>query len=177
MHITALATDYFRRILGRVRQYPYLLFWLIWKPPSIDCLERRSCARDLINLSDSDIADRTVQKFRRIFGPELQAALESGTISEALHSFLTEVAYRWPMDTQEIEGCNNTLKYIYRHAPYVSWRALSSKVTLRKWIGDYVDSPAVRDAWASRCVDFHKRASCYMKDECIAASSTRRFDM
>ena len=75
---------------------------------------------------------RSDVKLRRLFARELTVAAELGTLDPTLFTLLMDVSLVWPLDTQELEGCNSVIKYVVELSPNISWQLLSSRITLKK---------------------------------------------
>ena len=67
-----IRSDYHRRVLHKMRTFPYLLLWLVWTPPDVPCNERKACVANLLELPASAIKDVTTIKIRALFKSSLQ---------------------------------------------------------------------------------------------------------
>jgi hypothetical protein len=143
------------RILNKVRTFPYLLFWLVWKPWDVVCLERQVCAKDLIEMPVAHLKDSTVLKLRVLFELPLRRTAESGLLHPKLWRLLRDVAEAWRTDTQEIEGTNNMLKHILGISPGIKWQLLSARITTKKHCIP-LSSKDARDEFIRECADRHE---------------------
>lgn len=152
-----LSADFKRRVLLKVRKFPYLLMFLIFSPPADDCALRRKCARDVLDMSIHEVDDDTTMKVRTLFRGELLLAVSDGTLDESLHALLVEVSRMWALDTQEIEGVNSIIKYATHLSPNLSWKLLSARMTIKKSYLNCADA-AAQDALLNDCVHYHEKA-------------------
>eukprot|EP00973_Karenia_brevis_P073016 10141475-Karenia_brevis.AAC.1 len=132
-YVVDMASDYKRRILHTTQRYPSLLAWLVFQSPDADCPNRRRCASDLLDMIGNHAhADVTARKLAIIFRQELEEARRHGTLDVELYDLIYELCNKWDLSSQLVEGAHNTLKYSGRLAPYMQWKLLGSRLTLKK---------------------------------------------
>ena len=56
---------------------------------------------------------------------------------QGLYDLVYAIVVAWGLTTQEIEGVNSTLKYTTTLAPNISFRLLSSRITVKKLVNMY----------------------------------------
>ena len=156
-------SDFFNRILGPCRIFPRLILWLVHRPASESCENRRECAKDLLS-SPAGQLDTTCVKLRILFKHELGCAAETGRLSRSLWTCITDVAGLWLVDAQDVEGCNNQIKTITKLAPHIKWPLLSSRITAKQRV-EQARNVADREDLISTCVSFHQEALDMSKTE------------
>ena len=177
-HTLGMAVDFFRRVVLPVRRYPHILAWLVWSDADHRCNERSSFARDFLGAPDDHIADTTSLKFRVLFRRQLETARDEGTFDRTVWGILRRAFAAWTLDTQEIEGTNNSIRNAIRLAPNISWDLLSARVTASKWStqvrsGTAQDRRAAERSFLQVCVENHKHTLDFMGSEL----GRQRFDM
>ena len=132
--VVEASTDYSRRVLKNVTEFPRLLLWLVYTPANTYCAGRVSCAQDLVsgefkkNTDPRDATDvATTAKVAAIFAEELLEAAASGTLADYVYDFMLELAKHWLPNTRRIEGINSVIKRIVIRAPFIAWRLLCSR--------------------------------------------------
>jgi hypothetical protein len=90
----------------------------------------------------------------------------------SVHHFVGMVSKCLYVDTQEIEGLNNTIKRVGQLAPNMSWELLAARVTIKKRVLD-LQSMEERDAFVRHCVANHAAALALLRSDDAAAH--RRF--
>jgi len=76
--VLLLSSEFYRRFVCKVRDWPLLLLWLVYRLPDVVCEERRAAAKTLLTALASELNDVTVLKFRIVFKPELEEAVKTG---------------------------------------------------------------------------------------------------
>lgn len=163
IHSIEICTDYVNRFQIPFCSYPRKLLWIVAAPHNEYSETRRDVARQLVELTDDQLVrvGDLAQKIRTIFLAELRAASVNGFLDLALWDLLHTIAELWHVDTQDIEGCNNILKYIMHLCPGIAWALLSARITSKKEIIQCGDD---LDGLASRCVDHHDAAVAHLRD-------------
>ena len=113
------------------KTFPYLLLWLVLKPPDALCEQRMEAAGDLLRLGD-DALGLTTCKVRNLFRPQLEQCAQTGQLDTTVWSFLENVAMIWWLDTEAVEGINSVVKAIHRSAPSIKWMLMGSRVMNKK---------------------------------------------
>ena len=142
--------DFVRRFLVDASQFPHAILWLIKSPPDTPCSDRQRCAFDALKVTREQNA--TIWKLRTLFEKELQHAAREGVLQEELWDLIALLAAHWYCSTQDVEGANNSIKYITTLAPNIKWGLMSSRVTIKKTIGSAA-SKAEREMLVSRCCE------------------------
>ena len=131
-HCVSVAADFFRRAVLKTRIYPDILLWLVWSPPHRGCGERIRCASELLeSFAAGSVYDVTTRKIVVLFEKQLKIAARDGILDLGLANLLDDIAIMWALDTQEIEGANNTVKYCCKSAPFIHWQLLNARVCNR----------------------------------------------
>jgi len=125
MLVIEMYTDYYQRILVDIRDFPSQLLVLGFADPSIACHRRRDVARALLDSLRAwlmptpghppVITDPTSIKCAYIFEEFLTITAETGMLNPRMYEFVNELAEEWPLDTQLIEGKNNTVASLVAH--------------------------------------------------------------
>lgn len=76
--------------------------------------------------------------------------MEGKNSSQALYKFLYDVISRWRLDNQETEGVNSILKYITGVCPNITFKLLSSRITIKKLVNK-CEGRAEREALLQDC--------------------------
>ena len=107
-----------------------LLSWFIFSPPNRPCINRQQCAQAL--LAAEGITDVSCLKLGRLFRRDMLDVIQTGTIDEALYKLFLGILENWGLDNQEVEGVNSVLKYASGLSPNISFKLLSSRITIKK---------------------------------------------
>lgn len=93
------------------------------------CENRRDCAIHLLE-ADEEFVDDTSMKFRQVFRSELIIAAKTGQIPRMLWDLIVQLGKAWVPDTQALEGKNNQFKGMGKRCPWISWKLISSRMTV-----------------------------------------------
>lgn len=164
-----ITTDYSMRFVSVCRAYPRRMMWLILKPHNEYCEDRKLIAQELLTFTELSL-DPFCHRLRLIFVSALRIAANTGCLDYRLWLLLETIAQQWKMDTQEIEGVNNIIKYLMALCPALAWELLASRITIKKECADH-KSPADREYLVTMCVDHHDDTVRYM-----ATHNAERFE-
>ena len=78
-----------------------------------------------------------------------------------LHELIWDLAAQWSMDTQELEGLNNTIRYITKLAPFIKWADMVARTLGRKSLVGYRGDVELQAAQVATCVAHHKQATAF----------------
>lgn len=154
-----VATNFYQRFTVPVQDFPRRLAWLIVRPPGIPCLHRQRIAGQLVSFGRQH-PDHMTSNLCDVFAHELGAASASGCICPHLHEFVNQIFLMWMCDTQEIEGANNIIKYIYKLSPKIAWPLLASRLLAKKTLANYPGASDL-DFFIDACRDNHEAAVTY----------------
>ena len=99
-----------------------------------------------------------------IFAADLREMAASGYIELQLWDLVRAVVNLWMVDTQEIEGANNIIRWIMMLAPKLGWELLCARLKGRKTFVDYKTTED-RQLFVDACVDHHDLTIAYMADK------------
>ena len=103
----------------------------------IMCHHRSRVAQDVLGIQEFEMERNFTWKFLNHFRSDIEHAAATGLFSQIAADFLEEVAMMGSVDTQEIEGLNNSIKRIGLLAPHMSWELLASRVIIKKRAVDF----------------------------------------
>ena len=169
-----MCVDYQRRILSKLRQFPCLLLWLVWKEHNCRCEERMRLCNDLLTQSEQEIGDATTLKLRRVFRAEIEVAARTGLLHQGLFNLLKHLGRLWLTDTQAIEGTNNVVKHIGALAPSISWELLSARVLVKKHLAQ-IPQRRDQETLVQACVGAHESIHQSLADDAALPVAMQRF--
>ncbi|CAE7519101.1 unnamed protein product, partial [Symbiodinium microadriaticum] len=124
---------------GQAALYPYKLLWFVKENPLRHCTHRQGVAAELLALKTVDAATESV---RALCKEELRYLANNGTFPKprdssgsllwAVASSMSQFFYG---ETQSIEGLNSIVKLLGRRAPNISLELLSSRLTIKRLLG------------------------------------------
>ena len=154
--LLASFVDFYRRVVVPMSQFPLRLFWYILSEPSVACPNRGRLCVDWLRGSGNH--DATSFKLLRLFTNGIRESAQTGKACPALFELLSSVAKVWRFSTRDIEGKNNTLKWMAKLAPNMDLELMSSRLTVKGAFENCEDHrersirlAAIRDA----CVEHH----------------------
>ena len=169
----SLACDFFRRVALKTRQLPMLLMWLVWSPADCSCQERKAFASDYLEMSASDM-DASSRKIRTLFGDELREASETGRLRPHLWSLIRDLSQLWHVDTQYIEGMNNTIKNICKLANNIRWPLLSARLVGATYCRPFGRNKDAQSDFLDKCVEHHEASVQFFEKDCAGVG---RYDV
>ncbi|CAE7193638.1 unnamed protein product [Symbiodinium natans] len=130
-------------------QYPYKLLWLLKEKP----------LRVASDILASQNLDHATQRVRKLCARELQHMaqtgmfMRSGTSDASKHgsilwTIVQMMARLYYAETQSIEGLNSIVKLLGRRCPNISLELLSSRLTIKRMIGQADGVTGCRKSWA-----------------------------
>ena len=96
------------------------------------------------------------------FPSDLQAALQPGTFSTGLFTFLRTVGQQFKLDVQVVEGVNSMVKLQCTRSPRISLELLSSRVAVEKALSNTLHADARGDK-SRRWADSKTNLECLHK--------------
>ena len=71
----------------------------------------------------------------------------------------------WALDTQEVEGLNNTVRYVTKLAPHIQWHTMVARVLSRKLLVGYRGNLVLQAEQVANCVAHHHAAKLYVAEK------------
>ncbi len=152
-----LSAEFTRRLSNKMQMFPYLLFWLVWQPHSVICSDRRACCRDMLSTPEGQLG-QTASAMLKIWLKEIQDAANTGLLDLDLWELIWDLASIWALETQELEGLNNIIRYVTKLAPNVRWATMVNRVMARKLLVGYRGNIALQSDQVANCVAHHEAA-------------------
>ena len=131
--------SFFRRIVSKTTSFPLKLVCLAHNLAGTVCEQRRSVAQNLLDTPNSEL-DITSRKVKLGYLDVLEDIVKNGIMTAT--PLAKKLWVRWRLirammrgETVEIEGVMNLISSIVKRAPAIRLELLSSRVGLRKQIG------------------------------------------
>ena len=139
-----------------LKKFPFILLWFIFRPPDVECRDRRAMAKDLMTQTAEEIGDPTTLKIRKLFPKTVRDIAASGRVANLdFYMLIVDTNAMWMADNQEIEGVASMIKHLTDIAPHMEWGLLSSRITIKKAMAQCPSTKASRDQFVSDCEAYY----------------------
>ena len=161
--ILTQASQYHRRVVSVLSQFPFQLLKLTQSEPHKACEERRVVAQRLMATHESNL-DATTLKFRQQFAHECLHAAQTGCSTDRLEIALGGFRYLMRCHVRESERVNKQIKLILERAPSATTDLISSRVALKYYLGQAnAGEGRTRAKWS-----LYKPVAQKLQNDCLA---------
>ena len=126
-------SDFQRRVVKKLAEFPYALLVLVWKPGDEPCQKRQSLCKRILETPEQFL-HLTALKIKKLFQGVLQECALTGLLCMSLWCIIRIVACAWRGDTQAIEGINSMITATCRRCPNISMPLLDARIGNRRYM-------------------------------------------
>ena len=143
------SSGFHRRVLAKLKEFPFRLLRLCHLPGSESCSERKQIARDiLVGIRNNTALERNALKFGQRYWDDLQKVAATGKLTPKLEVVLAGIKTLWRADVRENERINKCIALLRERAPNISDDLQSSRTMLKHFLGQ-AGQGLNRSKWSS----------------------------
>ena len=158
------ASGFHRRVLAKLKEFPFRLLRLCHLPGSVSCSERKQIAQEiLVGIRNNTALERNAWKFGQRYWDDLQKVSDTGKLTPKLEVVLAGIKTLWRADVRDNERINKCIALLRERAPNISDDLQSCRVMLKHFLGGASEG-LNRSKWSS-----FKAAVQSLQNVCISA--------